>query len=218
MRSRACIHPVGPACLSSQTWRKCPSATGLGRFQRGASLIEALIALLVLALGILGMLSIQLKSMGDNQNATQRMIATRLADDLFERLKANGGGIGNISTYVIGVDTWPANNPPPADADRCDKVFCSPQKQGAFDLWLWRLRVASMLQGGKATTFISPSDPEQLGVMVAWPMRKTDVAMDSANQQSDPKTAARLQWLNVDVPGGPTCPADMVCHVAYSQP
>jgi type IV pilus assembly protein PilV len=188
------------------------------RFQRGASLVEAIVSLLVLALGILGMLSIQLKSMADNQNATQRIIATRLADDLFERMKANSGGVANLSSYSLGVDGWAAKNPPPSEADRCDRVFCSAEKQGVFDLWMWRLRVGSMLQGGKATTFISPSDPEQLGVMVAWPMRKTDVAIDGANQQNDTETAARFQWLNVDVPGGATCPTDMVCHVAYSQP
>ncbi|MFN9707997.1 MAG: type IV pilus modification protein PilV [Burkholderiales bacterium] len=186
--------------------------------ERGTSLIEALVSLVVLAFGILGMLGIQIKSMSDNKNATQRVIAARIADDLFERIKANRGGISNISSYVIGVNQWPATNPPPIDSDRCDKIFCSPQQQSAFDLWQWRERVSRMLDGGRATTFISPSDPGQIGVMVAWPIRLTDVAIDDSYQKNNQKTSARFQWLNVDVPGGAICPANMVCHVAYSQP
>ena len=181
-------------------------------------MIEALVSLMVLAFGILGMLGIQLKSMVDNQNAIHRVIAARIADDLFERIKANPGGISSINSYAIGVNQWPNTNPVPPDADRCDQNFCSPQKQSAFDLWQWRERVSSMLYGGQATTFISPSDPGQIGVMIAWPVRQTDVALDNSYQKSDPKTSARFQWLNVDVPGGAICPVNMVCHVAYSQP
>jgi type IV pilus assembly protein PilV len=165
------------------------------------------------------MLGIQLKSMVDNQNANQRVIAARLADDLFERMKSNTGGVANINGYVIGVNLWPATNPQPASQSRCDLVFCTPGNQAAFDLWQWRERVGTMLTGGRASTFISPSDSRQLGVMIAWPIRKTDAAKTSAGDAVDTaKTNFRYGWLNVDVPNGATCPTDMVCHVAYSQP
>lgn len=186
--------------------------------QHGSSLIESLVALVVLVMGVMGMLSTQIKSVVDNQNANQRVIAARLADDLFERMKTNGGGVANIGRYVMGVNEWPVPNPAPPEALQCDKYFCTPGGQGAFDLWQWRLRVASMLPGGRATTFISPSDPEQLGVMVAWPIRKTDAALNASGTKNDYKTNVRYSWLNVDVPNGATCPAGMVCHVSYGRP
>ena len=186
--------------------------------QRGSALIEALVAMLVFALGVLGMLGVQIKSVADNQNATQRVVAARLADDLFERMKTNAGGVSNINTYVMGVDEWSSPNPVPSDDGRCDQNFCTPNSQAAFDRWQWRLRVVNMLPGGQATTFISPADPRQLGVMVAWPIRKTDAAVTASGTMDNTKTNFKFGWLNVDVPGGASCPADMVCHVAFSQP
>ena len=176
--------------------------------QSGFSLIESLVSLLILALGVLGMLGIQLKSLSDNQNATQRTLAIRLANDLFERTKANPGGISGIAKYSLN-SSWASVSTPPV---ACNTTACSADQQAAFDLWQWQYRVKNTLPGGNATAFVSPSDPEQLGVMVAWRLRQTDAASTTtANSE-------RASWLNVDVPGGPSCPADSICAVAYGKP
>lgn len=178
--------------------------------QQGVSLLESLVALLVLALGVLGMLGVQLKALSDNQNASQRTVAIRLTNDLFERVKANSIGLTGISSYSLG-SSWTALSAPTA-AQRCDANPCTPAQQATFDLWTWQTLVRNTLPGGNATTFISPSDGEQLGVMVAWRLRNTDVSSTaSANTE-------RATWLNVDVTNGPTCPADSICAVAYGKP
>lgn len=58
----------------------------LFRNQGGFTLIEVLVALLVLAVGVLGMASMQLKAMQSAHAAYQRSIATMAAQDMVERL------------------------------------------------------------------------------------------------------------------------------------
>lgn len=178
--------------------------------QSGVSLIESLVALLVLALGVLGMLGVQLKTLSDNQTATHRVMAARLADDLFERIKANTAGVGGLAAYSLG-SSWSAVSAPPTN-QRCAANVCTPAQQAAYDIWMWQSAVRNTLPGGNATSFTSPSDPEQVGVMIAWRLRNTDQTGDTTAD------SARLSWLNVDVAGGPTCPAGSICFVAYAKP
>ncbi|MBZ9566588.1 type IV pilus modification protein PilV [Modicisalibacter tunisiensis] len=57
-----------------------------GRHVRGFSLIEALVALLILAIGLLGVAGMQLKALQSTHMGYQRTIATLAAQDLQERL------------------------------------------------------------------------------------------------------------------------------------
>ncbi|WP_323847378.1 type IV pilus modification protein PilV [Microbulbifer magnicolonia] len=62
------------------------------RNQRGATLIEVLIAVLVLAVGLLGLAATQLMSMKNGNGAHQRYMAALAAHDIIERMRANPGG------------------------------------------------------------------------------------------------------------------------------
>lgn len=66
------------------------SAARLGRSRMaGISLIEMLIALLVLSFGLLGMAGLQTYSLRNNTSAYQRSQATMLAYDIVDRMRAN---------------------------------------------------------------------------------------------------------------------------------
>lgn len=56
---------------------------------RGFSLIEVLIAVLVLSVGLLGLAGMQAASLRFNHNAYMRSQATFLAHDVIERMRAN---------------------------------------------------------------------------------------------------------------------------------
>ena len=53
--------------------------------QRGISLIESLVAIVVMALGILGILGVQMRTLADTQSGVRRAQAIRLIEDLSER-------------------------------------------------------------------------------------------------------------------------------------
>lgn len=62
-----------------------------GKIQRGFTMIEVLIAVLILAIGLLGVAGVQLVSMQQTVNSTLRSEATMYAQTVAERLRSNGG-------------------------------------------------------------------------------------------------------------------------------
>lgn len=82
--------------------------------QRGMMLIEALVAVFVLALGLLGLGALQAQSVVMNQGAYYRSVATDLAADLADRIRANR------TPYfaVDGASTHP-DLPLPPDFSKC---------------------------------------------------------------------------------------------------
>lgn len=57
--------------------------------QRGATLIEVLVAMLVLSIGLLGLAGMQMTALKSNQSAYYRSQATVLAYDIIDRMRAN---------------------------------------------------------------------------------------------------------------------------------
>ena len=192
-----------------KTTKRIPTRRVASR-QTGITLIESLVSLLIAAIGVLAMLGVQIKTMADNQSATHRVMATRIADDLFERVKASPSGVSGLAAYDMS-SSWSVITAPAA-ANMCNTNTCSAAQQANYDLWLWQKRARESLPGGSATTFVSPSDTEQIGVMVSWRLRVTDAGATSAED------TARAALLNVNVAGGPACPAGSMCHVAYAKP
>jgi len=59
------------------------------KHNKGFSMIEILVALVILAIGLLGMATLMINSMQTNQSAAMRSIATQAAYDLTERMRSN---------------------------------------------------------------------------------------------------------------------------------
>lgn len=77
------------------------------RSQSGATMIEVLVSLLVVALGLLGYAGLLLKSQQSNLSAYSRSQATMLAYDIAERMRANrvaalGGGYNIAVGSALG--------------------------------------------------------------------------------------------------------------------
>jgi len=58
--------------------------------QRGVGLIEVLIALVVFALGVVGMAGLQLRTLSLTMDSTQRTYAVSKAQDIADRIRSNG--------------------------------------------------------------------------------------------------------------------------------
>jgi type IV pilus assembly protein PilV len=85
-----------------------------GYRQSGFTLLEVLIALLVLSIGLLGLAALQTTGLRSNQMASMRTQATQLAYDITDRMRANPGsaaaGTGVAGgQYVIGRTQAPAD-------------------------------------------------------------------------------------------------------------
>ncbi len=100
----------------------------------GFTLVEALIAMFVLAIGLLGCASLLAWSLFESGAALRREQALVVASDLAERVRANGGvpdaaeladwrtQIGTYARMLVALETSFAVEPPasPADLERID--------------------------------------------------------------------------------------------------
>ncbi len=176
------------------------------RLQRGISLIESLVAIVVMALGILGILGVQMRTLADTQTSVRRVQAIRLIEDLSERMKVNPNALANISNYVSDF----SDEPTPGDCSD----GCSHSDQAAYDLALWKQAVKTQLPLGQANVFLAAGETDdtnrrQLGVMLAWRENERDIADEDDREKY-------REAIDASADGGSvTCPSDHTCHLQY---
>jgi type IV pilus assembly protein PilV len=112
----------------------------------GFSLLEVLIALLILAIGLLGMASLMLHSMKSNQSSYQRTQASLLAYDMAERLRVNPTiATGSGTNYVI------ASTANPGAAVSCASGVCTAVQSSAVDVYEWSKAINDQQLNGTVT-------------------------------------------------------------------
>ena len=119
----------------------------------GFTMLEALVAIVVLAFGVLAVANLLLKSFRFAQQSSYDVLALQLANDIADRMRANGAQI-NAGTFD-NFDTK-LGIPQISDATNLYKTACAntPANCGpisaTFDIAEWSRRVTSSLPGGRA--------------------------------------------------------------------
>lgn len=80
------------------------SCSGPSFCQRGVSLLEVMIAVLVLAVGVLGAATLQLNALRYNASAGYSTQASLIASDLLDRMRANAGLLEDYATSSVPGD------------------------------------------------------------------------------------------------------------------
>lgn len=88
--------------LSTAAHRLCDWSEVQRISQRGVSLLEILIAVLVLAIGVLGAASLQLNAMRYSASAAHTTHASFIAYDMLDRMRANAGSLASYAGSVSG--------------------------------------------------------------------------------------------------------------------
>ncbi len=116
--------------------------------EHGASLIEVMVALFILAIGLLGVLAMQTKSMQYNQSAYSFSQAAYLAGDLAERIRTNSRTV-NEALYYSGIED-------------CQGARCAVVKtRSDADLSEWQQNIAARLPSGEGTVESFPGPDGQ---------------------------------------------------------
>lgn len=125
--------------------------------QGGIGLIEVLIAMLIFALGILGMATMQVNAKRVSYDALQRSIATALTRDIVERMRSNPSA---TALAVFGAVNNLGGGTILAAPSACTQLSpCSPTQMATRDIWEWEqaLDGASEVVGGvNAGGLVSP--------------------------------------------------------------
>lgn len=118
------------------------------RTARGFTMIEAMVALLVLSIGLLGVAALQVTGLQNNLSSSWRSQATYLSYDIIDRMRANRN---NRVNYVAGLGAAP-----------------TPGGVEGLDLAAWKANLAATLPGGDGTVAVGGPNNTVVTVTVQW--------------------------------------------------
>jgi len=128
------------------------------RRQRGFSLVEVLIALVIMSVGMLGIAGLYVQSMQAGRTSMFRHHAVTLAGDVADRIRANPRALGAYA-LVGGVDYGCV----------AQGVDCSEPQMAAHDILLWSQQATQALPNGQINiTFDGTVAPPEYQIEVAW--------------------------------------------------
>lgn len=110
---------------------------------RGFSIVEALVALVVLSVGMLGIAALYVESLRAGRSAIYRTQAVNLASDLADRIRANRSA-GNAYARADNVEPAPADCAPTATTP---SIVCTPTELAQDDLARWLQSIRLQLPG-----------------------------------------------------------------------
>ena len=121
----------------------------------GFTLIEVLVALVVLSLGMLGIASLYTQALGAGRSTQFRGQAVNLLADMADRIRSNRDGQAD---YAGGA----------ADGN-CDAVDCTSAEMAAHDLFEWDQQVTGLLPAGEwEINFDNGTNPPTYTLQVRW--------------------------------------------------
>lgn len=131
--------------------------------QAGFTLIEVLIAMLVIAIGVLGVAALQFQALKYNHDAYLRSQINVLANDIIDKIRLNNRNVADYEgNYTIG-STSPA----------CDQLKAP---DAVNDLACWRSAVNAALPPGGAANIAATGTLHE--VTLSWTSRDANAATE----------------------------------------
>ena len=125
--------------------------------QTGFSLIEAMVSLVVVSVGMIGIAALYGQGLGAGRTALYRTQAVNLAADMADRIRVNRLGGASYNG--------------PAANNNCDPpaaVTCTPAQMAAHDLWVWTNQVIQQLPNGAGQVQVAATAPPTYTITVLW--------------------------------------------------
>lgn len=129
--------------------------------QRGFTLVEVLVALVVMSVGMLGIAALYLEGLRAGRTALYRTAAITLVADMADRIRANR----NAGVAYAGTGPGAAGGCVNGDLD------CPADILAADDWFDWNSQISTQLPQGAAGEVLVDADPVSptYNITVAWP-------------------------------------------------
>jgi len=153
--------------------------------QQGFSMVEVLIALVILAIGLLGHMAMQMTSLSSNQSSYYRSQASITANEIADRMRINPVGVAGGLYDAVNTDTGTYTDP------NCNTSGCSTSQQSALDLFDWQTSIRAAIPGGIGTVTRDASITTQsvFTVAITW----------SAQTRAGLPDAATVNRITMDI-------------------
>jgi type IV pilus assembly protein PilV len=133
----------------------------------GFSMVEVLVALVVLSVGLLGIAKMQALGMSSTNVAGKRALAATLADSLAATMHENqaywaspaaigtqNASVAAVTSCVLGAPGFPAP--------------CSPTQLAAYDLQVWAQSLNGLLSNAQGSVTCQAANPNTCLVTITW--------------------------------------------------
>lgn len=127
-----------------------PSPASQTRVSRGSTLLEVLVAILVLSIGLLGIAGLQTASLRYSQGGWARAAVASNLSDLAERIRTNPNSAENAYALATTYDDQRTAIAALKPIPKCEStgVTCTPDELAAFHVAAWRLALDRDMPGG----------------------------------------------------------------------
>lgn len=115
----------------------------------GFAMIEVLLAIVILAVGLLAGSQMQILGLNYTQGATTRSFATMAANDILDRMRINPDGIATYNGYDTSSSGVPGDQ-------ACITTACTAEQRANQDLRIWA-RYFSMGDAANTSTLLPPN-------------------------------------------------------------
>ena len=128
---------------------------------RGATMIETLVALVVLSIGLLGIAALFVTSMRSARSSVSRLHAINLVTDMSERIRANPTARAAYTAAAANMGCV---------GGAINAVNCTPAQMAATDLFFWQQQVNALLPnaGAVANVVYVVGPPDIYTISVQW--------------------------------------------------
>lgn len=111
---------------------------------QGFSMVEVMMTIVIASFGLLGLASLLIRGIQNNNSSFSRNIAVQQAYDLADRMRTNStalsaGGFDSV-TFTSGQTCTP-----------CPTAGCTPTQLATYDICAWNVQNASVLPSGQGT-------------------------------------------------------------------
>lgn len=153
----------------------------------GFSLVELVIAMAVMAIGIVGAVATQATAKRSGLDASQRSKATYFANDMIERMRLNSTQLDAYAATDYGTSEFSIET----EVDCSINTPCTPQNMALYDQFQWHLLLSgkSVLSGERQTGgLVKPTGCIQnnagyVTIVVSWWSKESN--KDAANKSGD---------------------------------
>lgn len=157
---------------------------------RGFTLIEVMVAVFVLAVGILGLAGMQAVGLKESQNSYFRTQADMLANDMVDRMRANPDAARDISNVYVSDGSAVSV----ASAGACQMALadCDFSDMASYDIAQWQSLITnSSLPSGKGT-LTREAGTNVYTIQVFWDENRDGVNSETCSTASNSDSCIRL--------------------------
>lgn len=168
-------------------------------YQKGTSLLEVLISIIILALGMLGLAAMFLTANQANNSSYMKQQAVQTIYNIFDKMKSNRQAAidGNYNVSNIGTNgATPISTP----GTLCNVAACTPSQLASYDNWVWLSQEVAKLPDGSgsiATATSAVAGNTTVTVTVQW----DDGLAKNAVGASTPISGANANFARISIQG-----------------